>query len=368
MSSHRLPRKRRARALPVSPSGLLEAIGLVEEQGAQPCRLTVLVDSSIDPGLLSFARQAFRPQADNLAVEVTPYFDAVPPIAEDSTLAVVLAAEAPVTGQLLVQALRQQVPAAVVTLDAVRLQRLARDRYNEIDPLSIVTVEERGAGRRASREERGAVQGAGRGAQGAERGAGPKAQGRFERLFDALGAWVVRRLPDEQLALARALGFVRGPFVRNAVQAVALQNAAIAAVFFLPGADMPLLTLNQMRLFLRIAAAYDVAFDRQRIYELAVLLLSGLGFRTLARRLVGMVPVLGWAVRGGVGYTGTLAIGAAAQEYFERGGDLRSLLARPQGRSQPDAGPSDAGQPDEGQPDTEQPDAGPSDAKAGVRP
>jgi uncharacterized protein (DUF697 family) len=70
----------------------------------------------------------------------------------------------------------------------------------------------------------------------------------------------------------------------------------------------------------------------QRLQELALLLAGGFGFRALARRLVGVVPVLGWAIRGGIGYTGTLAVGMAAREYFERGGDLRALMSELQGR------------------------------------
>jgi uncharacterized protein (DUF697 family) len=77
---------------------------------------------------------------------------------------------------------------------------------------------------------------------------------------------------------------------------------------------------------LQIAAAYDATIDQQRLKELVVLLLGGFGFRALARRLVGVVPVLGWAIRGGVGYTATLAVGQAAREYFERGGDIKTIL------------------------------------------
>ena len=127
----------------------------------------------------------------------------------------------------------------------------------------------------------------------------------------------MRKLPGERLGLARALDFVRDPFVKDATQGIALQNAAVAAVFFLPGTDMPVLTLNQMRLFLQIASAYNAELDIQRLKELAVVLLGGFGFRGIARRLVGLVPVLGWAVRGAVGYTGTLAVGKVAQEYFK---------------------------------------------------
>jgi uncharacterized protein (DUF697 family) len=323
----------------------------------------VLVDASLDPDFLAYAKEAFRTQSDNVLLTVLPYFDEAPaalPVDENTTLVVVLAAEAEATGRILASALWAQVPAAVLTLDPVGLQRIARERHHEIDPLSIMLVDERAGegrgGRGDARQERGQGQGQGGIGRHSRRDAVPtrgladrqavvtdereraeaERQERFGRLFAALGAWVVRRLPDDQLVLARAFGFIRGPFIENAIRATSLQNAAIAAVFFLPGADMPLLTLNQVKLFLRIAAAYDRTLDRQRLGELVVLLLSGFGFRALARRLVGLVPVLGWAIRGGVGYTGTLAIGRAAQEYFEKGGDVRLLVEGL--RSQQEAG------------------------------
>jgi uncharacterized protein (DUF697 family) len=294
-------KKRRGFILPVNPSALLDTIGLTEQQASLRCEVVVLVDASLDPDFLAYAKEAFRTQSDNVLLTVLPYFDEAPdalPVNEDTTLVVVLAAEAETTGRILANALWAQVPAAVLTLDPVGLQQIAREQHHEIDPLSIMLADEQ-----------------------TEEG-----QERFGSLFAALGAWIVRRFPDDRLVLARAFGFVRGPFIENAIRATSLQNAAIAAVFFLPGADMPLLTLNQAKLFLQIAAAYDRTLDRQRLGELAVLLLSGFGFRALARRLIGLVPVLGWAIRGGVGYAGTLAIGKAAQEYFEKGGDVRLLI------------------------------------------
>ena len=40
---------------------------------------------------------------------------------------------------------------------------------------------------------------------------------------------------------------------------------------------------------------------------------AGLGFRTVARQLVGLVPGFGWAVKGGIAYAATRAVGEAAE-------------------------------------------------------
>jgi uncharacterized protein (DUF697 family) len=341
--------KKKSTGLPVNPKALLEAIGLIEKESTSTFELAVFVDTSVDPALLAYAKEAFRPQAGSLNITVTPYADEGGDTGDtenagdtggaentgstddpfsclaEGALVVLLAAESALTGQLLARARERQLAAVVMTLDPVRLQQIARDNYSRIDALSIVTAAEY-VDRRGGED---GIRGDGHGNDGHDgevRDGTDSQQERFARLFAALGDWMVRKLPDAALSLARALRFVRGPYITSATQATSLQNAAIAAVFFLPGADMPLLTLNQMKLFLKIAAVYDATLDGRRLQELAVLLLGGFGFRALARRLVGVVPVLGWAIRGGIGYTGTLAVGAAAHEYFEKGGDLRKLV------------------------------------------
>jgi uncharacterized protein (DUF697 family) len=300
--------KQTGKKLPVNPKILLEAVGFAEGQSVKEGRISVLVDVLLEPALLAYAKEALRSSVETVQIAVIPYSDEPPAFAHNSDLAIVLGAGSSATGRIMTQALKERIPAVVATLDPFPLQTIARENYHEIDALSIVT-----ASPRATEEER------------------------FERLFASLGAWIVRELPDDRVSLARALAFVRDPFVENAIQATSVQNAAIAAVFFLPGADLPLLTVNQIKLFSQIAAVYGADLDKGRILEIAILLLSGFGFRAVARKLIGVVPVLGWAVRGSVGYTGTLVIGKAAHEYFKQGGSLSSLpLPGLAGRSDPE--------------------------------
>jgi uncharacterized protein (DUF697 family) len=86
---------------------------------------------------------------------------------------------------------------------------------------------------------------------------------------------------------------------------------------FVPGVDMPVLTLNQIRLVLRIAVAYGEEIDNRRAAELVGVVGAGFGLRAVARELLDLVPVAGWALKGGIAYTGTKAIGEAAVRYFE---------------------------------------------------
>ena len=80
---------------------------------------------------------------------------------------------------------------------------------------------------------------------------------------------------------------------------------------------MPVLTLDQVRLVLRIAAAYRLEIDRDRLPEVLAVVAGGFGLRGGARAAIRLVPFSGWAVRGGVAYGGTRAIGEAARRYFE---------------------------------------------------
>ena len=84
---------------------------------------------------------------------------------------------------------------------------------------------------------------------------------------------------------------------------------------------MPILTLNQMRLVLRIGLAHGQSVDNQRAAELVGVV--GAGLRRSGRSRASCstsCPFAGWAVKGGVAYTGTRAVGEAAVRYFEARG------------------------------------------------
>jgi uncharacterized protein (DUF697 family) len=70
---------------------------------------------------------------------------------------------------------------------------------------------------------------------------------------------------------------------------------------------------------LRIAAAYGEEIDAERLPEILGVVGTALGFRTLARQAVGIIPIAGWAVQGAVAYAGTRTLGEVAIRYFEAG-------------------------------------------------
>jgi uncharacterized protein (DUF697 family) len=133
----------------------------------------------------------------------------------------------------------------------------------------------------------------------------------------AIATAVARRLGEDGTSLAARLPVLRGAVCDELIRTFSKRNAVIAAAVFVPGVDMPVLTLNQARLVLRIALAYGQQIDRERAAELLGVVGAGFGFRTVARELLDLVPVAGWAVKGAVAYGGTRAVGEAAVRYFE---------------------------------------------------
>ena len=137
---------------------------------------------------------------------------------------------------------------------------------------------------------------------------------------DQIAERIAARSGETAHLLAARIPALREPVVDAIVRRFARQNGVLGVAIFIPGADFPVLTLNQIRMVLRIAAAHGEALDRERAFEILSVVAAGLGFRTLARQLVGVVPGLGWAVKGGVAYGATLALGEAASAYFAAGG------------------------------------------------
>jgi uncharacterized protein (DUF697 family) len=127
--------------------------------------------------------------------------------------------------------------------------------------------------------------------------------------------------------LAARLPAFRPYVVERLIDTAARRSGLVATAVWIPGADLPVLTAMQLRLVLQIGACYGVELSPDRAIELLGVLGAGFGMRTAARELLAVVPIAGWAVKGGVAYGGTRALGRAADEYFAHGApaDLTKL-------------------------------------------
>jgi uncharacterized protein (DUF697 family) len=138
--------------------------------------------------------------------------------------------------------------------------------------------------------------------------------------LEAIALVIAGRLGEEGAPLAARVPVLRRAVCERLVASFAKKNGIIGAAVFIPGVDLPVLALNEIRLILRLEQAYGLAIDpRERLPEIAATLGVGFGLRAVTRELLDFVPVAGWAVKGAVAYAGTRAIGEAALRRLEVG-------------------------------------------------
>jgi uncharacterized protein (DUF697 family) len=132
-----------------------------------------------------------------------------------------------------------------------------------------------------------------------------------------------RRLPPMRETVAAKL---TRDAANNALK-VALASAVVDHIpvvgvvlgAFASAGDMVAITGLQMMLLLHIQAAYGKDPDVQGMWQLLPVIGGGFGWRTLARELVGFVPVAGIAIKGAIAYAGTIVVGEGVTFFHEHG-------------------------------------------------
>lgn len=239
--------------------------------------LHVLVDPAAPRELVCAVRDLLMPERANAEVRVAPLAGARPG-AEAVDAAVVLTAAGGGADAIRAYA-GAGVPVAVVVEGALEAPRLALDDAAAA-LVSVVAASSAGA------------------------------------LEQKLAAWLASAT-EKGLALAANFPFCRRAVTDLLVTRCAAENAVVGLVRLIPGSDLPLMTANQAKLALDIAAAHGRALEPARALELAAVIGGGLTWRALARTLVSLLPGLGTLARVGVAYGGTLATGAALRLRFE---------------------------------------------------
>lgn len=279
-------------ALPLDVRDLMKSGSRFMEERSLPVRITVFVEVDAPDELIQAVRSHLRPATAmaSLQIEVAE-LGATPAIAPGADAVIALAGTGNVgLREALASARRLRVPVVVAALG---------DSSHESDlvgalqqPTSDVIVR----------------------AEAAD-------------AVERIGLWLSDNVASKKLAMAHNFAFMRKAVSEDAIRTTAMQNALIGVVTPIPGADMPLMTANQIKMLLQIAAAYGQPLNVERVKELAAVVAGGYLLRALARQTLTLVPVLGWAIKGGIGYTGTVAMGRAAIRYFEEGADLGQVTA-----------------------------------------
>lgn len=332
--------------LPIDLKAVIEAATDIESARSTPVSVSVLIDDSAPGDVAAHVRSAFVGAGAHARVTVG-YFagPAFSPYGGDD-MAVIVAGFSEEVGRRAAEIRDAGVPVMVVTSMPSLVADMASAYGSPIPegdlvaPEGVEGCEADGDAACASGEVAGAHVGvfAGIRAKGSAGSAAgsvgssddpdapiPIDDAAAAALDRRMGEWVVAACREKRLALALSFPFVRKPLSLEAVSATSLQNAGIGLVLFIPGADMPLMTLNQAKMLLQIAAAYGEPMSAARVKELAAIVAGGFACRSVARQVAGVVPAIGWAVKAGVGYAGTKAMGLAAVEYFERGGNIAGL-------------------------------------------
>ncbi len=145
---------------------------------------------------------------------------------------------------------------------------------------------------------------------------------------------IVRLYRDHEIALAAAIPAFRPVVAAKLTHDCAMTCLKVAAasavadhipvVGLLVGGitsagDTIAITALQMRMLLRIAAAYGKKPEFARILELLPVVGGGYGWRTLAREASGFIPIAGIPIKAAIAYAGTLVVGQVAAHYYETG-------------------------------------------------
>jgi len=202
--------------LPVDVRALYDASKKLKEDRERPVKIAVLVEIDAPEALVEAARLELHPSSASGIVDVS----VIEPgemlrVRSQTDAVVVLVGSSANIGPTLADLRERAIPTAVIAIreDRATFARLIGHPENDVlvglDPVELI----RGS----------------------------------------LADWAMNRLEKLRTALGHNFEFVRRAVARDAVKRCAWQNAAIGVVMFVPGTDMPLMTLNQGRMLLQIA-------------------------------------------------------------------------------------------------------------------
>ncbi len=327
--------------LPVNVSEVLKIATDMKEVASTPISVSIYIDDTAPGALVGHVRSAFSSAAEHTRVTID-YLDSDPVAIKSNEDAGFVAGESARIGEEAKRLREAGVPAMVVCADPEKVESIAREAGCPIpagDVVAPVKLESQlGAAILSKVPFLGAKALQGANAMRVEDtpdgpveevvgddahvGAVTLDNESFRVLDARMGKWVISAIKDKDLAFAMSFPFIRRPLAEDAITATSLQNCAVGLVPFLPGADMPIMTLNQVKMTLQIATAYGQPLDADRVKEIAVIVAGAFVCRNLVRTATKAIPFAGWLISGGMGFAATEAMGRAMVEYFEAGGDI----------------------------------------------
>jgi uncharacterized protein (DUF697 family) len=153
---------------------------------------------------------------------------------------------------------------------------------------------------------------------------------------------IIEERNDITIALAANFPPFREPVCMDVIRRVSRENALFTVATSLPFAvpllgigasvgqfasETAFLTVNQVRMAFLLAAACDhpLGYAEQKA-EIAGMVASAFGLRSVARQLIGRLPLAGGIIpKAGVAYAGTFVMGVALERYYSMGYGLTSV-------------------------------------------
>lgn len=279
--------------IPINMKALAKAGQVFESESQSDAVIEVLVDSSARRELVTLCRRVLKVRPGALELNISSVGTEMPKLNKDAGLIIVVAGDSPCMRRIMEVALWSDMKCVVLSEDAVGLVA----KVPEEDAMDIAkTIIE---------VDTGAPQ---------------------EDLERDLARWCIANLSELRLSLGAAFPFMRRVIAADLTRQTALENGVVAAVFFLPGPDLPILTLNQCKLLYQIAVVHEVPLTKERLVDVALVVVSAFGLRTLTRVALRKLAPIGWLVRGATALGATLALGHIAAGLYSRGGGIVEAL------------------------------------------
>ena len=306
-------------SMPIDLSKLAESVVSVGKEREQSVRVELVFDPTASGKLIDMVLGAFVDVRSNAVIVDHVLSSSVPNISKRSDLCIVVGGDSMLLGDVIEAAKSKDVPAIIII---ARGKTFFADSPTDAQIYADVTMKANTVTNVAGNAQAPAV------------GTGISLNDIIDIDVDAhpddrplndLGTWIAQNVPSKSLALASDFPFLRYPLTIELGKQNTIQNGAISLIPFIPGADMPLISLNQAKMMIQIASVYGREINGDRIKEVAAVVLGGLGFRAIARKLVTLVPVLGWLIKPAVAASGTMAMAVTAAQYYEETGKLHGL-------------------------------------------
>ena len=134
----------------------------------------------------------------------------------------------------------------------------------------------------------------------------------------------LRYRTDKDTAFAANFAFMRIAAAMRVVRSATMANLATGALFFVPGADFPVMTMTQLGMMLKLAGVFGKPMRAERAYEAAMVLAGALALRAGARAVARRIGRPGVVFKALVAGAGTVRHGVLPQRLLRARCRLRS--------------------------------------------